>query len=128
MSVATAYVDTSCLLAIAFVEPSAPYVAGRLAAFDVLIASNLLEAELRSACVRDQGPVNPAWMRGLTWATPQQPLTAALVKVLAAGYLRGADLWHVAVALDAVGDLADATFLTLDLRQRAVAAARGFAT
>ncbi len=42
-----AYVDTSCLVAIAFDEPGADKVAARLRRFERLFASNLLEAELR---------------------------------------------------------------------------------
>ena len=46
--------------------------------------------------------------------------------VLASGYLRGADLWHVAAALYSFPDPRTATFLTLDNRQREVAEALGF--
>ena len=49
--------------------------------------------------------------------------------LLAVAYLRGADLWHIATALyvkdTVVGEM---TFVTLDNRQRAVAANLGFAT
>ena len=54
------YVDTSVLTAIAFDEPGAPALAGRLDDFTRLVSSNLLEAELRAAprnepptCLRD---------------------------------------------------------------------------
>ena len=49
-----AYVDTSCLVAIAFGERGATALERRLRAFDVLIASNLLEAELRAAFIRER--------------------------------------------------------------------------
>jgi len=126
--VASAYVDTSCLVAIALDEPGARNVAGRLAGFDRLVSSNLLEAELWSACARMQTTVNPQWTADIVWLRPRVPLTATFGPVLDAGYLRGADLYHVATALHAAGDAKSLTFLTLDDRQRAVAAALGFAT
>jgi uncharacterized protein with PIN domain len=52
--VKVAYVDTSCLVAIAFGERGAAAVARRLRTFDRLIAANLLEAELRATYRREQ--------------------------------------------------------------------------
>ena len=49
-------------------------------------------------------------------------------RVLEAGYVRGADCFHLATALSLTSDPAELTFLTLDNRQRDVAAALGFAT
>jgi hypothetical protein len=48
--------------------------------------------------------------------------------VLEHGYLRGADLWHLACALFVVDEPDMLTFLTLDTRQQEVAAALGFHT
>lgn len=48
-----AYVDTSCLVAVAFDEPGAQELALQLEGYDRLVASNLLEAELRSALTRE---------------------------------------------------------------------------
>ena len=45
-----------------------------------------------------------------------------------AGYLRGADLWHVAAALFVAHEPGSIAFLTLDRRQRAVADTLGFPT
>ncbi len=44
-----AYVDTSAILSIVFEEPDWELTAHRLAEFPVLLSSNLLEAEMRSA-------------------------------------------------------------------------------
>ena len=44
-----AYVDTSCLVAIAFDEPGGRRLARGLERYDRLFASNLLEAEFLSA-------------------------------------------------------------------------------
>jgi uncharacterized protein with PIN domain len=46
-----AYVDTSCLVAIALAEPGWERTAATLDTFDRLVASNLLEAELPPAAI-----------------------------------------------------------------------------
>ena len=59
---------------------------------------------------------------------PDRPLSPEIRRVLQAGYLRGADCFHVASALYFMDDPTGNTFLTLDTRQRAVAKALGFKT
>ena len=122
-----AYVDSSCLVAIAFDEPGARKLAGRLRRFDRLFASNLLEAELRSALLREKvegdGEELLSWM---TWVYPNRPLTPEFARIAAAGYLKGADLWHLASALFLAPDPKELTFLTLDSRQGEIAGRIGF--
>jgi len=124
-----AYVDSSCLVAIAFDEAGAGRLAARLRRFDRLFSSNLLEAELRSALVRegvdDQADGLLSW---ITWVYPNRPLTAEFARITAAGYLKGADLWHLANALFLAPDRKELTFLTLDRRQKEVARNLGFAS
>ena len=124
-----AYVDSSCLVAIAFDEVGAGRLAARLRRFDRLFSSNLLEAELRSALVRegvdDQADGLLSW---ITWVYPNRPLTAEFARITAAGYLKGADLWHLANALFLAPDRKELTFLTLDRRQKEVARNLGFAS
>ncbi len=124
-----AYIDTSCLVAIAFGEPPAPRLLARLRRFDRLFSSNLLEAELRSAlvreAVRDKGAALLSW---ITWVFPNRQLTPEFDRVVAVGYLKGADLWHLANALFLAPTGKGLSFLTLDERQREVAAQLGFAT
>jgi hypothetical protein len=55
-------------------------------------------------------------------------LTQEISRVLVAGYLRGADVWHVACALHMSQDPGEVTFLTLDRPQRTVARRLGFRT
>jgi hypothetical protein len=123
-----AYVDTSCLVAIAFDEPGGRKVSGRLGRFDRLVSSNLLEVELRSALAReglfDAGPL----LVGITWIYPNRPLTREFDRIIASGHLRGADLWHLACALFLAPDGKDVSFLTLDRRQEEVATRLGFAS
>lgn len=121
-----AYVDTSCILAIAFGERGAAKLEKSLNAFDRLLSSNLLEAELRAAFRRENATVDPATLLdAISWIHPAEPLTKELETILAHGYVRGADLWHLAVALF-VDPGREISFLTLDERQRNVAARLGF--
>ena len=125
----TAYADTSALLAVALEEPTAAVTAQRLAQFPRLVASNLLEAEMRAAFGRLGLEFDDGLLSGIEWIFPDRPLTKEIRDALAVAYLRGADLWHIAAALyvkdTVVGEM---TFITLDNRQRAVAANLGFAT
>jgi len=123
-----AFVDTSYLVAIALGERGAGPVATRLKRFDELFASNLLEAELRATLTRERVAIDPDVLTWLDWVFPDRPLTQEISRVLAAGYLRGADAWHVACALHVSETPEDVTFLTLDRRQRAVARRLGFRT
>lgn len=128
---ATAYIDTSCILALAFSERGASSVAKRIDDFDVLVSANLLEAELRAAFAREKVSTQPSeapLFSRLGWVTPIRPLHDEIARTLAAGYVRGADCWHLASALYVSADATGLTFLTLDNRQREVAAALGFAT
>jgi predicted nucleic acid-binding protein len=123
-----AYVDTSCLVAVAFGEAGAGRVEARLRRSHRLFASNLLEAELRAALARegvdDRGE---SLLSGITWIYPDRPLTPEFDRILAVGYLKGADLWHLAHALFLAPAGNGLAFLTLDQRQRALAAELGFA-
>ncbi|MBI2466588.1 MAG: PIN domain-containing protein [Candidatus Rokubacteria bacterium] len=125
-----AYVDTSCLVAIAFAEPGARSTARRLERHERLFASNLLEAELRAALAREgvSAHTAPLLMR-ISWIHPNRPLTREFERILATGRaLKGADLWHLACALFLAPNPQDLAFMTLDTRQREVAARLGFST
>lgn len=120
------YVDTSCLVALALGEPAGAKLQRRLSGFDALHASNLLEAELNSVMLRERSASTPALFKGISWVTPDRPLHVEIDRVLTAGYVRGADCWHLASALylaDAPGNI---SFLTLDARQLTVARKLGF--
>ena len=121
-----AYVDTSVLTAIVFDEPGAAAYAQRLDEFARLISSNLLEAELRAAFARENQLFHESVVAGVEWILPDRTLALEFATVLEAGYLRGADLWHVATALYVSPQSRNLSFATLDARQSAVAAALGF--
>lgn len=97
-----------------------------------LLSSNLLEAELRAACAREETDFTAGFVSGIEWVLPNRPPTPDLSAVLEAGYLKGADLWHVATACYLAGEIerepAALSFVTLDARQRKVAATLGFQT
>jgi hypothetical protein len=116
------------VVAIALGEPGASAIARRIGAFDTLVAANLVEAEVRSALARERVPPGRNPVAGLRWILPDRPLSAEISIVTAEGYVRGADLWHLACALYVAASPDELTFLTLDERQRAVAAALGFKT
>ena len=121
-----AYVDTSALVSIAFNERGGTSQARRLDNFSHLLSSNLLEAELRAVFAREEIDFTTSLVSGIEWVLPDRPLTPELKMALEAGYLRGADLWHVATALYVVREPSDISFVTLDTRQRAVVKALGF--
>lgn len=121
-----AYVDSSALVAVLLGELEAPAVAHRFRFHERLYSSNLLEAEVHSACAREKLVLDPAQLARIEWIFPDRPLESEMETILEAGYLRGADLWHVANALFAVPTPQEMTFITLDERQRTVAAELGF--
>lgn len=123
-----AYVDTSCLVAIAFGERGAAALARRLAGFDLLVAADLLAAELRSTFLREGVEGEPEMLAAISWVVPDRPLHREIAQVLRAGYVRGADCWHLAVALYLAEEPAGISFVTLDARQASVGKALGFRT
>ena len=123
-----AYVDSSVIVGVAFQDPGWAVVERRLGEFSDLWSSNLLEAEVRAAYTRMEREFDVRVLSGIRWILPDRPLTPELRTVLRAGYLRGADLWHVATALYVAPDPGDISFVTLDGLQQAAAVALGFQT
>lgn len=122
-----AYVDSSVLVAMAFDESAATAVKRRLYAFNELVTSPMAEAEVRSAGRRERREIDDDVFGALSWVHANRALSPEIARVLAAGYVRGSDCWHLATALYIAPDPAELVFLTLDQRQRDVAAALGFA-
>ncbi len=121
-----AYVDTSALVGIAFGERGAGALARRLEKYDELLSSILLEAELRATFAREGAQGAGDLLSWITWVLPNRPLTREIEAVLDAGYLRGADLWHVACALYVAGRPESLAFVSLDERQQGIAQILGF--
>ncbi len=121
-----AYVDTSCLVAIAYGEKGARPLARRLDGFAELVSSNLLEAELRASFEREKVPADAGLLNRMSWILPDRRLSREITEILAVGYLRGADLWHVACARYLAGHVGEVAFVTLDRKQQIVAERIGF--
>ena len=121
-----AYVDTSCLVAIAFGERGGLATDRRLGEFEEIVASNFLAAELRSGFAREKVEFAASTISQLSWLIPDRPLSDEIARVLEAGFVRGADCWHLAAALYLSPHPSSLTFLTLDEAQRKVAKALGF--
>ena len=121
-----AYVDSSCILAVLFEESGFQGLRSELESFDALFSSNLLEAEVRAAVKREDVAGRPdevlAW---ISWLHPDRPLTPEFQEVMEKGYLKGADLWHVASALFLRSTAGALEFLSLDRQQLEIAGKLG---
>jgi predicted nucleic acid-binding protein len=120
------FVDSSCLVAIALDEPGASRLRTRIARAPRRFASTLAEAELLAAVTREDASPPANVLDGIAWVAPSRRLGHELARVMASGYTRGADAWHLACALFLDPSASELVFATLDGRQRAVAKALGF--
>lgn len=123
-----AYLDTSYLIAVLFEESGYEKLAEKLASFDRLISSNLLEAELISTFIREDFDLHELKKitNGISWVLPTRALSQEFEMLLPHNYLKGADLWHVACALHIKTRIEDLVFLTLDKKQQEMTRRVGF--
>ncbi len=122
-----AYVDTSILAAVACKEDGWEQSVTRLKVCDRWFAAPLLEAEFSALVARENLPPTVYQLLDpFTWIPIRRRLTEEIQTVLQFGYLRGADLWHLAAALSWVKQPSELSFLTLDVRQKEVASLLGF--
>jgi hypothetical protein len=94
--------------------------------FERAFAAGLLEAEFWSVCRREGVAPDARHTDAISFVMPARSLVPEIERILDAGHLRGADLWHLACALYLSPDPTELTFLTLDRRQAEVASALGF--
>lgn len=94
--------------------------------FDALVSSAILEAEVACALKREDRPISGVPWSGVTLIHPDRSLTSEIARVLGAGYVRGADCWHLATALYVAGEPGRLAFLALDEEQGKVARTLGF--
>ncbi len=102
-----AYIDSSALLAIAFDERGAVAVTQQLTEHTRLVSPNLLEAKMRAAFAREGRGFDDHSVYGIEWVLPERPLAREIRAVLDVGYLRGADVWHLASALYATREMGE---------------------
>ncbi len=77
-----AYIDTSCLVSVAFGERGASKLAREISRFDELISSNLLEAELRNAFAREKVTFSDDLLSLVSWVLPGRSLGSEFRAVL----------------------------------------------
>ena len=122
----TAYIDSSAIVDVVFAEPGGIRAARQLNETSDIWSSNLLEAEVRAAYSKVGEDLDFDSLTDINWIFPDRPLTRKLSVVVETGYLRGADLWHLATALYLTPDPEEVASITLDERQGEVARALGF--
>lgn len=124
-----AYIDTSLLIRTRF-ENDGRRGARRIEKYDRLFASDLLFAEILAFAKRENVALETVLeaVKGISWVIPDRSLAEEIKSVAEAGYLRGADLWHLACARYLTPNPKEIAFLTLDARQREVAKKLGFPT
>lgn len=122
------FLDTSAFLAALLDEPQGQAVRKVLRESEEVYASNLLEAEARSALAREHAPAEhlAAGFAQISWVMPDRPLSVEMEELQVHGPLRGADMYHLACALYLTGTGERVAVLTLDRAQAKVAAAAGF--
>lgn len=124
-----AYIDTSLLIHARF-EDVGRRTARRIEAYDRLFSAELLLAEMMAFGRRES--VEPSLIfdavKGISWILPERPLAGELARIIEQGYLRGADLWHLACACYLSPVPERVAFLTRDSLQHQVAYRLGFHT
>jgi predicted nucleic acid-binding protein len=123
-----AYVDSSAIVTVGLGERGWEAVAAQLDRFDPLWSADLMEAEVRSTFAREGLAFPATLLSSIERIHPDRRLEPEIARVFERGYLKGADAWHLAVALSVAEDPGEITFITLDERQREVAAKLGFQT
>jgi len=121
------YIDTSAVVAEFFSHVATENVGFQFKKLGFVYSSNLLEAEFW-ATLKREGIEDDAIriLDPIRWIYPERPLTGEIERVLKHGYIRGADLYHLATALFMTPDPSKTCFLTLDHRQSELARAIGF--
>jgi predicted nucleic acid-binding protein len=129
-SLLKAYLDTSAAIGLLFGEARAQGLARTLKTTDQLLSASLIVAELLGAFHREGRPLaeaDPMLDAVSLITTSGSSLVEECAQVLELGYLRGADLWHLASAVFIAGaHRAELLFISLDDRQRAQAKKLGF--
>ncbi len=122
-----AYIDTSWLIRVNLEDPNGK-LRKKLATYDHLFSSELLVAELQSCAKREnlKPDVIAEQLALVTVLIPDRSIRPEIETVIRAGYVRGADLWHLACACYLAPKREDLRFLTADQRQQDVAKILGF--
>ena len=122
-----AYIDTSWLIRINFEDPDKK-LQRELKQYKRLFAAELLIAELFAFARREslEQELITEQLRAITFIIPDRSLKDEMERIIKIGYLRGADLWHLACACYLSPKPEELSFLSADDRQREVAETLGF--
>jgi|WetSurMetagenome_2_1015567.scaffolds.fasta_scaffold252334_1 hypothetical protein len=121
-----AYIDTSLLIGLKF-QKSSPSTIRTVRQYE-LFSSELLIAEVLAFGKRISIEQDLLWeaLKGLSWVIPEKSIFEECRRVVQYGYSGGADLWHLGCACYLCPNTKELAFLTLDERQRNLAARLGF--
>lgn len=125
------YVDTSVLICVFLSEhhPKRAFFTDILNKADEVLSANLLEAEFLSVIKREGLSMKDGLtlLRSVSLVIPERSLEPELKRIFDATYLRGADAYHLAVALYVDETAQHLRFLTLDKDQEQAAQQLNFA-
>ena len=122
-----AYVDTSWLIRISFEDEDKKHRRS-LKKFSRIFSSDLLISEALAYARREgiQQEEFAQQFHAVTIVIPDRSLKPEMEKVIKLGYVRGADLWHLACACYLAPNPNELSFLSADSRQLEVARSIGF--
>lgn len=122
-----AYLDTSLLIRLKFETPARKEIR-KVEQYEALFSSELLYAEAMAFGSREKLDASYVLqaIEGISWVLPDRPLASEMQEIIGYGYIRGADLWHLACAWFFCPNPAQMSFLTRDARQREIASKIGF--
>lgn len=123
-----AYVDSSVVIALIFDEPEAKKFQKDLANYKIIFSSNILEAEVYSACRREGRAFAAAkeFIDNVSLYFSDRSYEPEYQTIARLGYLRGADALHLATAMDFDPGCKKTVFFTADEQQKKLAQLIGF--
>ncbi|MCB0317501.1 MAG: type II toxin-antitoxin system VapC family toxin [Bdellovibrionales bacterium] len=125
-----AYVDTSVLVSIYFADANYSKYIKSLKKYNDIYSSILLEAELCSVVAREEKNLDlvEKVLSNIQIFSPNKSILPECERVLSHGYLRGADLYHLACALAIDPSALEMDFISADKKQIKIAKSLGFKT
>lgn len=123
-----AYLDSSFAVAMIFGELPHQNLSRKYSELEEVLSCHLLEAEVYSTLAREKVDLNlgTRFLFGISLFQPDDSLAVEYKKILKAGFLRGADLFHLACALHLDPLANELMFFSLNQKQSACAAKLGF--
>lgn len=117
-----AYIDSSVLIATLLEDHPKPQLDKFWGSAEWFISSYLLQAEVFSAVKREKADMQLAALEiKKIGFVRTDSLAEELMEIFKAGYVRGADAFHLATALWIRGKHKDLKFITLDEKQKEIA-------